>query len=383
MTKALQLARLFARAGHKVVLIETQKYWASGHAYSNCVDKFYTLPNPREGSEAYFSGLESIVAKEAIDRYVPVASPTSVYLDAKWKSRGEEVYHELIFDEATLDIIDNKFQLCKKAREIGLSAPDVTLITDIKDFDAVNFSSSEKKYVLKSLTYNPLERLRRPLLPFKEQNEYLSQLDISHERAWVLQEFVEGQEFCTHSTVRNGEVLLHCCCPSSDFQLRYKNIIHQDIYRWVTKFVAALKLTGQISFDFIVRSDGRVMPIECNPRTHSAVTSFYNSDRLPLAYLGDSNLGAICSPDPEAKETYWFYHELWQLFTASTVLKLREQLHILFSGKEAILDGEDPLPFLMVYHWHIPALLLQSFLSGKRWIRIDFNIGKLVEAGGD
>ena len=135
MTKALQLARLFSRAGHKVILAEAQKYWASGHAYSNCVDKFYTLPNLKEGSEAYFSGLGSIVAEEAIDRYVPVASPTSVYLDAEWRSRGEEAYHEFIFDEATLDIIDNKFQLCKKAREIGLSAPEVELITDIKDFD--------------------------------------------------------------------------------------------------------------------------------------------------------------------------------------------------------------------------------------------------------
>jgi hypothetical protein len=43
----------------------------------------------------------------------------------------------------------------------------------------------------------------------------------------------------------------------------------------------------------------------------------------------------------------------------------------------------DPLPFLMVHHWQIPLLLLDNLRRLKGWIRIDFNIGKLVELGGD
>lgn len=31
MTKALQLARSFHQTGHRVVLIETHKYWLVGH----------------------------------------------------------------------------------------------------------------------------------------------------------------------------------------------------------------------------------------------------------------------------------------------------------------------------------------------------------------
>ena len=37
----------------------------------------------------------------------------------------------------------------------------------------------------------------------------------------------------------------------------------------------------------------------------------------------------------------------------------------------------------MVHHAQIPSLLLASLRAGKDWIRIDFNIGKLVEAAGD
>jgi len=53
------------------------------------------------------------------------------------------------------------------------------------------------------------------------------------------------------------------------------------------------------------------------------------------------------------------------------------------TGQDAIFDWDDPLPFLFVHHLQIPALLLASLRSGKDWIRIDFNIGKLVEVGGD
>ena len=37
----------------------------------------------------------------------------------------------------------------------------------------------------------------------------------------------------------------------------------------------------------------------------------------------------------------------------------------------------------MVHHAQIPWLLLENLLRGRSWIRIDFNIGKLVEPAGD
>ena len=52
-------------------------------------------------------------------------------------------------------------------------------------------------------------------------------------------------------------------------------------------------------------------------------------------------------------------------------------------GKEAIFDWSDPLPFLLVHHLQIPWLLLGNLVRRKGFIRIDFNIGKLVEPAGD
>ena len=37
----------------------------------------------------------------------------------------------------------------------------------------------------------------------------------------------------------------------------------------------------------------------------------------------------------------------------------------------------------MVHHLQILWLLLRNLVRGKDWVRIDFNIGKIVQAGGD
>jgi hypothetical protein len=59
------------------------------------------------------------------------------------------------------------------------------------------------------------------------------------------------------------------------------------------------------------------------------------------------------------------------------------RLRTIRSGRDAIFDWTDPLPFLMVHHLQVPALLLRSIRNGSDWLRIDFNIGKLVEPAGD
>ncbi|TAH14827.1 MAG: ATP-grasp enzyme, partial [Oscillatoriales cyanobacterium] len=147
----------------------------------------------------------------------------------------------------------------------------------------------------------------------------------------------------------------------------------------------SLNLTGQVSFDFIqAADDGEIYAIECNPRTHSAITMFYNHPDVAKAYLEPDSLPQTVQPLASSRPTYWIYHEIWRLVTHLSSPKLVfERLQIITQGKDAIFDWNDPLPFLMVHHWQIPLLLWGNLQKPKEWIRIDFNIGKLVEIGGD
>jgi predicted ATP-grasp superfamily ATP-dependent carboligase len=378
MTKALQLARSFHAAGHKVILVETHKYWLTGHRFSNAVDRFYTVPAPKQDPEAFTQALLEIVQRENIDVVVPVTSPVESYYCSLVKpvlSPYCEVFH---FDVGITQLLDDKFELSEKARSLNLTTPKTIRITDPQQ--VLDFDFDSRQYILKSIAYNSVHRLDMTKYPLESKEAmaaHLATLPISEDNPWILQEFITGQEYCTHSTVRDGEVRLHCCAKSSAFQVNYEQVDHPAIQAWVTTFVKALNLTGQVSFDFIESSTGEVYAIECNPRTHSAITMFYNHPDVAKAYLGEAIDNTPIQPLPSSKPTYWTYHEIWRQITTGN------RLGVILKGKDAILQFTDPFPFLMVHHWQIPLLLLNNLRHLKGWVRIDFNIGKLVEPGGD
>ena len=366
-------------------MVETHKYWLSGHRFSHAVKRFYTVPAPEKDANGYSQELLKIVQKERIDVFIPVSSPVASYYDSvagTLLSPHCEVIH---FSPDLTQMLDNKFTLCEKARSLGLSAPKSFLITEpqqILDFD---FLADGSRYILKSIRYNSVSRLDMTQLPFEGMEDYVKNLPISKENPWTMQEFIPGEEYCTHSTVRKGKIRLHCCSKSSPFQVNYEHIEKPEIFAWVDKFVRKLNLTGQISFDFIQAKDGTVYPIECNPRTHSAITMFYNHPGLADAYLKDSEdeNEAPIVPLPDSKPTYWLYHEIWRLTEIGSLSELQAWLQKIVKGTDAIFQVNDPLPFLTVPHWQITLLLLENLRKLKGWVKIDFNIGKLVELGGD
>ena len=382
MTKALHLARAFHRAGHRVILAEAAHYRWTGHRFSRAVDAFVEIPPA--GDPGYATALADIVAREGVDVYVPVCSPASAIADAQARALLSEHCEVLHPDPETLQRLDDKERFARAAGELGLPVPDAHRITDPEQVAEFDFASADADppYVLKSIAYDPIRRLDLTPLPRPRPADtaaFARGLPIAADNPWVMQSLVAGQEYCTHSTVRHGRVQVHCCCESSAFQLNYAMTDQPDIEQWVRRFAAALGITGQISLDFIRGADGRAYAIECNPRTHSAITMFYDHPGLAAAYLDDDV--ATVTPTPDSRPTYWLYHELWRALrdprhAAGPLRRIR-------TGKEAIFAWEDPLPFLMVHHLQIPVLLWENLRRGGSWLRIDFNIGKLIEPGGD
>lgn len=388
MTKCLQLARLFHGAGHRVFLLETHKYWLSGYRFSRAVTGFYTVPEPQMNAEGYCQGILNIIKREKIDVFIPVSSPIASYYDSLAKKLIAPLCECILFEpEITLQL-DNKFTFTETVHKLGLSGLKSHLITDPQQILNFDFAGDGSQYIVKSIAYDSCHRLdltRLPLASTKEMEAFLEKLPISPENPWVMQEFIEGKEYCTHSTVKNRSIRLHRCSHSSPFQVNYQQVDNPAIFQWIQQFVKALNLTGQISFDFIQTQDGTVYPIEFNPRTHSAITMFYNHPEAADAYLEnnpDKNKMPV-EPLPGSKPTYWLYHELWQLTKIRSWRQCKQWGGRLIEGKDAIFQLDDPLPFLMVPHWQITLLLLKNLRRLKNWIKIDFNIGKLVEPDGD
>ena len=381
MTKALALARSFHRAGHRVVLVEAAKYRLTGHRFSRAVDRFYTVPAPQD--PGYVDALVRIVRRERVDVYVPVCSPAASVPDARAKRALAEHCEVVHVDADMVERLDDKDRFSAAASSLGLSVPDhrrVTRARQVSDFDFAGRPG--RSYILKSIPYDPVRRRDLTRLPRPtpgETDAFARTLPISDQTPWIMQEFIAGQEYCTHSTVRDGHVQLYCCCESSPFQLNYEMVDKPEIEAWVKRFVGALRLTGQVSFDFIQAPDGTLYAIECNPRTHSAITMFHDHPGVARAYLDDGL--ATIEPRTGSRPTYWLYHELWRLLTEPG--EAARTLRTIARGKDAIFDWADPLPFLIMHHAQIPWLLIDNLRRRRGWVAIDFNIGKLVEPAGD
>lgn len=378
MTKALHLARAFHLAGHRVVLAESAKYRWTGHRFSRAVSAFHCTPEASD--PRYAQALADIIAAEGVDVFVPVSSPAASVPEAAVRDLVGGHCEILHGSAALIATLDDKRDFSRLATSIGLTVPESALITDPRDIERFDFAPG-RSYILKRLSYNPVGRtdLTRLHRDTPEHNAaFAHSLDISPGDPWLLQEYVDGQEYCTHSTVRDGAVTVYGCCESSAVQLNYRFDDRPAIRAWVTRFAAALGFTGQVSFDFIEARDGRVYAIECNPRTHSAITMFHDHPEVAQAYL-DGRATAI-TPLPGSTPTYWIYHELWRLLRGPDRLR---RLRVIAEGRDAIFAAWDPLPYLGVYHLQIPALLVDNLRRRRGWRRIDFNIGKLVESGGD
>lgn len=385
MTKALQLARFFRASGHRVVLCETKKYWLTGHRYSAAVDKFITTADP--DSPEYADSLLRIVEEEAVDFYVPVCSPVASQHDSEAIETLSHRCRVIHPSPDTITTLDDKFQFARSGQALGLGTPKSFLITDPQQVLEFDFAKEDREYVLKSIPYDSVRRLDLTRLPCdsnKQTEAFVRSLPISESKPWVMQEFIPGKEFCTHSTVVGGELRVHCCCESSAFQVNYQHIHDEEIEAWVRRYAAGLNLTGQVSFDFIrAEDDGQLYAIECNPRTHSAITTFYESDKVAAAYLANSSNSTL-TPSSSSRATYWLYHELWRLVTSVlNPTRFSQRLKIILRGKEAVFDWDDPLPFFLLHHFQIPMLLLKDLRLRRGFVRIDFNIGKLVQLGGD
>ena len=343
MTKALQLARSFHRAGHRVVLVESAKYRLTGHRFSRAVDRFYTVPKPQ--ARDYADALLRIVEREGVDVYVPVCSPAASRYDARAKDMLSEHCEVLHVDADLVERLDDKQEFSMLAASLGLPVPDSHRITDPRQVAEFDFPDGGPGYILKSIPYDPVHRLDLTRLPrdsARATADFVDGLPISRDNPWIMQAFVTGQEYCTHTTARDGVLQLHCCCESSAFQVNYEMVDKPEIEAWVRHFVGALKLTGQVSFDFIETDDGSVYAIECNPRTHSAITMFYDHPGVASAYL-ESGVAEV-KPLSSSRPTYWLYQELWRLLSAADDVAGAVEDHQAGQGRDLRLVGSAAVP---------------------------------------
>lgn len=391
-TKGLHVAKTLAKAGHRVILADTEDFWCSAARWSRFISKFYTVPNLNSlnGNEEYINGMINIAKSENIDWYIPVSHTKSAVADTIIKQRLAEVdplIKCLVFDDPKLTaILDDKLLFLKECQELDLQVPYFKRVDSTREVSGMAKMGlfSKGHYFLKPLMPYSVDRVNFTRIPSnaEEFEKYIAcyERKLNSNNPYLIHQFIKGKEFAANTIVVNGHLQAFHVCPCSPVQIDYDVVKHPEIKRWVETFCKAKQLTGCICFDFLEdETTGEVYCIECNPRLHSGVVSYDMQPNLERAIRGAMDaqfqLKAPLEPSVSSTHVYWLYNEIAKvgLFQQG----LGEFISILWNGKDALLDVSDPLPFFMLNHCQVPVMLLQAIISGKRWAITNYCLGQL------
>lgn len=339
------------------------------------------------------------------------------------------------FDVPTTELLHEKSSFIRHAKSLGLPVPETH---DVSSHDDVlqalakaTRASPERRFILKPVGMDDANRGNMTLLPLptlSETEAYVQKLPISKEWPWILQQFVHGnREYCTHSLVVDGEIKVFVACPSSELLMHYRALPpddprSRDMFGFTKRFADAEKrdgrnFTGHLSFDFMAEEDGsteaRLYAIECNPRAHTAVALFATPGADMRAMVGaylsavdvspssgwlpklartapKYSLAGVVTPPLGTTPRYWVGHDLvaacllplWGLLTlklsmAEFAEHLRKFCEHVFSWQDGTFELWDPWPFVGLYHHYWPRTILEAWLNGERWSRLNVSTTKM------
>ncbi|KAA8909635.1 catechol O-methyltransferase [Sphaerosporella brunnea] len=430
MGKGLSLARAFHKAGHTVIGVDfSSTHFAgctvpSAGRFSRALEKYFTVATPHDvaSRKAYEDDMLRLIKAEGVDLWICVSGVASTVEDALLKHKIEKETRCKVFQPSpeTVETLHEKHRFINCVAAAGLKVPTTVLVESRHEvFEALEkYQGAE--FIIKCVEPDGASRADMTLLPQPTKaatKRFVDSLDISPKKRWVVQQFVRGKEYCTHAVVVKGKVKAFVACESCEMLMAYAALpaagrLHRAMLSFTQHMAQILEdgnVTGQLSFDFMVEEGERevtLFPIECNPRTHTAVILLSQHPRMLadayLSLLGEKVNGELAADtiyqlSPEDTTTghyyYWvgyelvvnFLYPLLQAFLLKLSLldALKEALGFaakVLCWKDAMFETWDPLPWWWLYHVYYPGIFLTSLVTGRRWRRVTVSTTTVYES---
>ena len=280
---AIDLARSFRAAGVEVELADSVTPFAARLIRPRMAVS--SIPSPRWHFALFRSAMAEISAR--FDLIVPTCE--EVFWMAEAASR--DGWSEKLFapSPSILRTLHSKADFPVFARSLGVDAPRTVTLSTPADLACLPLSLSRTVFKPEFSRFGARTIIAPPGLP--------KRLRPSTGARWVAQELVEGEELCVWSAARAGRlvacaiyrpVLRHGRAASYAFEA-----VDAPSVKAMAESIAAAVGTGQLSYDVVVAPDGRIAPVECNPRAVSGLHLMDATPDLAAAFLGGPG-----APDP-------------------------------------------------------------------------------------
>ncbi|MFC5406129.1 ATP-grasp domain-containing protein [Cohnella soli] len=361
---ALELARLFHAAGHRVFAAESAPYHLC--RVSRCVEQSFVVPAPTGDPAGFARELRAIAVNNRIDLLIPVCE--EIFHIARELRQFDGVCRVFAPPLEALERVHHKGSFIRFAESIGLHVPATVtfespddwlpLVDDPRFSDGIVLKPAYSRFASRTLFLEP-DRGDSRSFAIKRQRQKIVRLlanaNVTSEHPWVAQALLRGEEWCTYSVAHRGEMTAYAAYRSTfragrGASIHYEARTQPNVREWVRHFVKESRFTGQIAFDFIIAADGTVAPLECNPRTTSGVHLFGSDDRLAEAMLEPSELlteGQVAIPSAQAGQGAMLSAAMlsFGLVQAVKQRNLREWLRAYRSSRDVVFRRDDPKPF--------------------------------------
>ncbi|KAF2431507.1 hypothetical protein EJ08DRAFT_669895 [Tothia fuscella] len=428
MTKGLFLARTMYLGGCEVYGAEFKEpgNLVCGR-FSRALRKFIPLKNPLvEGTEAYVSQVLEIIRTERIQLWISCSGVATASQDAQLARAIEKSTKckTLQFDEDVITTLDDKLEFMQKTSQLKLANMQWYPLQHESDISgALNFINDSHsnfrriRFMVKSANMDDSTRGSLPLLDSTDilaAEQLLKSLDYTGGRKWILQEFVDsGEEYCTFAVVIQGRVRAFTACASASVLMHYhqldsKSILYGAMLKFTQDYANGLgrNATGHLSFDFLIRHisadggfGGQLVPIECNPRCHTAVVLFEGMESALSEIYQEVIEGISETEILEAaceKETgfYWMAHDVVlgvssfcslllsqdQLARSTALRQTLDCIYHLLSWRDPTFLWWDPLPWFVLNHLYWPWKLALASWAGMKWKQLNVSTTKMFKA---
>jgi hypothetical protein len=353
---ALELARIFHKAGHTVFMAESVRAHIS--APSRALRANFLVPPPRQQAAAYIEALRKIITSHQIDLLVPTCEEV-FYIAQGWETLAP---HCSVFCEplARLKLLHNKWAFSELAHQLGLRVPETVLVDSPQALKTAFERWS--KLVLKPV-YSRFAS-RTLILPTLTECLAAIKRDVDQEcvprnsrgrgapvcAPWVAQEYVVGKPVCTYSVAHQGRLTAHTAYRSEftagqGATIVFQHTSHSAALNWVSHFVSSFHYTGQIAFDFIETPSGDVVALECNPRATSGIHLFASTPQFPAAFFNPTL--ECLSPSTEERAMLFTAMWLYGLPMALQKGEFKKWLSTLITSRDVVFSRQDLLPALL------------------------------------
>ena len=331
----LFLIRKLKRAGYNVFTAESCIYFIS--KYSNCITKNYKTSAPNTDYEQFIKDIIEIVKKEKIDLIIPTCE--EIFHISKGKDDLEKYCKVFCDSNEKLIELHNKWIFYNKikASKYSVKLPQSWYVENINDLEKI--IQKNKKYILKPVysRFSTKIRVIKKMLDRLEKNKY------------IFQEFIEGEQICSYSIIKNHKIKLY-----SDYKTVYSanggaTIAfcyeeNEETKKFVEEFSKKEDFEGQIAFDFIQNESGLYL-IECNPRLTSGIQLFEDEKVISNVFCENEETETFY-PNRETKSAIFLGMIIYCIFNIKTKGFIN-WLKTIFSSKDVIFDIHDLKPFYM------------------------------------